>query len=167
MVVRKDTKTVPYWDTPTEYRMATSKDEDLDATKDLNLAVTREPKTDQPSGLRLVVRKDAKTVPYWDNPMEYPMASSKDGNLDAMKALHLAMAREVAMDQTWASKSEVRKDMKTVSYWDVSMEFPMAASKDEDLDATMALHLATEREIAKDQAWASNLVLRKDTKMVS
>ena len=114
-----------------------------------------------------MVRKDAKTVPYWDNPMEYPMASSKDENLAAVKALHLAMAREVAMDQTWASKSEVRKDAKTVSYWDKPMEFPMAASKDEDLDATMALHLATAREIAMDQAWASNLVLRKDTKTVT
>ena len=82
-----------------EHRMAASKDEDLDATKALNLAVTREPKTDLPSGLRLVVRKDAKTVSYSNTQTEYSLALSKDGNLDATKTLNLAVTRVIAMDK--------------------------------------------------------------------
>jgi len=131
--------------------MAASKDENLDATKALHLAVAMGPKMDQTCESNLVVRKDAKTVPYWDALMEYPIAPSKDENLDATKALHLAVAMGPKMDQTCESNLVVRKDAKTVPYWDTLMEYPIAPSKDENLDATKALHLATAREPKMDQ----------------
>jgi len=150
-----------------EYPMAASKDENLDATKVLHLATVRVIAMDQTCESNLVVRKDAKTVPYWDMPMAYSMAASKDENLDATKALHLATARGIAMDQTWGLSFAVRKDAKTVPYWDIPMEYPMAASKDENLDTTKALHLATARGIAMDQTLGLSLAVRKDAKTVS